>query len=285
MTERTATITGREDTEALRNLFEFVNGIRGVDFALYRQATVTRKLGLRLEETRTYNCREYLSYLKAHPEELDNLIRALTIKVSNFFRNPLVFELLEAFILPELIAQFRSLSVWSLGCANGEEPYSIAMLAHELLKREKERFDVNILGMDICEGAVDNAVRGEYPAGELLEVKKKYMDAFFDRVLRPGGHPHEHESLYRITDTIKEMVKFECGDIAGNSRQYPGHIEDGRVSDNRRIRDCPRDLPEGFRPDLSGSQNIQETKGLTPGSLPPAHLIRLSGDRKLTDPF
>src|SRR3990172_10812902 len=109
MTERTATITGREDTEALRNLFEFVNGIRGVDFALYRQATVTRKLGLRLEETRTYNCREYLSYLKAHPEELDNLIRALTIKVSNFFRNPLVFELLDAFILPELIAQFRSL--------------------------------------------------------------------------------------------------------------------------------------------------------------------------------
>ncbi|MGE5299455.1 MAG: hypothetical protein ACM3MB_00640 [Acidobacteriota bacterium] len=75
------------DKEELKSIFEFVNEIRVVDIALYRHATVTRKLELRLAETGSLDYRICLSFLKSHPDELDKLIRALTIKVSNLFRN------------------------------------------------------------------------------------------------------------------------------------------------------------------------------------------------------
>ncbi|MDA8241015.1 MAG: protein-glutamate O-methyltransferase CheR [Nitrospiraceae bacterium] len=200
------------DKEGLKSIFEFVNEIRGVDFALYRHATVTRKLELRLSETGSHDYRIYLSYLKSHPDELDKLIRALTIKVSNFFRNPLVYELLFASVLPDLISEFGFLKIWSLGCAYGEEPYSVAILVRELLRRDRGNFDVKILGTDIDAGAIEKGVLGEFAEGELEEVKKKYLDSCFREVVRQDP-PVGHESAYWINNEIKSMVKLECADI------------------------------------------------------------------------
>jgi len=200
-------------TEGLKNLFEFINKNRGIDFSLYRQATIKRKLKLRLDETGKANSQEYLSYLKLHPEEVDVLINTLTINVSNFFRNPLVYELLFSEVLPELISGFRFLKVWSVGCANGEEPYSIAMMTNELLKREQDYFDVSIFGCDIDSEAVGRALKGEYREGELSEVKKKHMDAFFRQVSKSDESLSMHEDVYKINDEIKAMVKFESSDL------------------------------------------------------------------------
>ncbi|MDA8433145.1 MAG: hypothetical protein M0Z60_09315 [Nitrospiraceae bacterium] len=140
------------------------------------------------------------------------LIRALTIKVSNFFRNPLVYELLFSSVLPQLISEFSFLKVWSLGCAYGEEPYSIAMLIRELLKKDKGTFDVRITGTDIDAAAIEKGVRGEYSADELEEVKKKYLDSCFQKVSRQAA-PDGPEEIYRINNEIKSMVRLECSDI------------------------------------------------------------------------
>jgi chemotaxis protein methyltransferase CheR len=207
--ERTIPAT---DKEGLKGILGYVNEARGVDFGLYRHATVTRKLELRLAETGSHDYRNYLSYLQSHPDELDKLIRALTIKVSNFFRNPLVYELLFASILPELISEFGLLKIWSLGCAYGEEPYSIAILIRELLRRDRGNFDVKILGTDIDAGAIEKGILGEYAGGELEEVKKKYLDSCFQKVARQAP-PVAHESVYRINNDIKSMVRLECADI------------------------------------------------------------------------
>jgi chemotaxis protein methyltransferase CheR len=200
------------DRKALKLIFEYVNEHRGVDFALYRHATVTRKLDLRLAETGASDYRDYLAHLTTHPGELDKLIRALTIKVSNFFRNPLVYELLYASVLPELISEFGFLKICSLGCAHGEEPYSIAILVRDLLKRDKGTFSVRIVGADLDAGAIEKAARGEYPEGDLTEVKKKYLDSCFQKVPRPDL-PAGHEAIYRLSNEIKSMVKLQCTDI------------------------------------------------------------------------
>lgn len=139
----------------------------------------------------------------------------MTIKFSNFFRNPLVFELLYSSILPELIAEFRFLKVWSVGCANGEEPYSIAIMINELLKREKDFFDYKILGTDLDGGAIEKALKGEYHENDLLEVKKRYLDDFFQKISEPGETPHGHVHMFRISNEIKSMVKFACDDLIG----------------------------------------------------------------------
>jgi len=62
--------------------------MRGVDFSLYRQATVLRKLELRMQETRSNDYREYLTHLRTNPEELQTLLRTLTIKMSNSSETP-----------------------------------------------------------------------------------------------------------------------------------------------------------------------------------------------------
>jgi len=87
-------IKNSENDMYLKQLLEYIHLSRGIDFSLYRQATVLRKLELRLQETKSRDYDTYLSFLKANPYELDALVRTLTIKVSNFFRNPVVFELL-----------------------------------------------------------------------------------------------------------------------------------------------------------------------------------------------
>lgn len=203
-----------EDITGLKSLFEYINGLRGIDFSLYRHATVARKLDLRLDETDTRSYTEYLAYLKSHPREIDNLIKALTIKVSNFFRNPLVYELLHSRVLPALISEFGELKVWSLGCASGEEPYSVAMMLYELLRRERETFRVEILSTDVDPEVIKKAVEGEYPESELEEVKKKHLDAFFSEIPAADKHFPGHKRCYTVKDEIKSMVKFECGDIA-----------------------------------------------------------------------
>jgi chemotaxis methyl-accepting protein methylase len=206
--------SGKDRTE-LQRLFAYINEARGIDFGLYRQATVIRKIELRLQNTKTYNYTQYIEYLKSHQAELDNLIKALTIKHSNFFRNPLVFELLDYFVLPDIISQFGFFSIWSLGCAKGEEPYSIAMIIRELFKKDKKHFDCRILGTDLCDEAVESAIKGEYPESEMSEVKKKYVDVFFQKVSRPPELPGEQGQIHRINNEIKSMVRFECHDIAG----------------------------------------------------------------------
>lgn len=196
----------REDSSGLEDLFQYIHKIRGIDFGLYRHATITRKLELRLAETGTYRYPVYLRYLQEHPEEFDNLIQALTVKVSNFFRNPLIFEILQALVLPELMARVNSPRIWSLGCANGEEPYSLALILHDLMRKQRSRNDTAILGTDICDGAIEKARKAEYPDDELLEVKKKYLDSSFVKV-------HERKNIYRLSSEITSMVSFECGDI------------------------------------------------------------------------
>ena len=138
--------------------------------------------------------------------------------MSNFFRNPLVYELLGSRLLPDLLAENRDLRIWSLGCAEGEEPYSLAMMLAELLKKERS-FHVEILGTDLDAEAIRRGVKGEYPEGELEEVKKKYLDTFFRRIPSTGKLISDQRHLYRVQDEIKSMVKLECGDIIRELKQ------------------------------------------------------------------
>ena len=205
-----------------QRLFEYVNGLRGIDLSLYRRATVARKLDLRLDETATRSYTEYLGYLKSHPGEIDNLIKALTIKVSNFFRNPLVFELLHSRVLPALLSEFGALRIWSIGCATGEEPYSVAVILKELLSKERAAVHADILGTDIDAEAIRKAVAGEYPDEELQEVKKRHLDAFFHEIPATAQHHAGQKRRYGINDEIKSMVRFEPGDIVATFRQREG---------------------------------------------------------------
>ena len=163
-------------------IIKYLEKERGFDFSGYRHSMFERQLDQRLSKTESKTNQKYFSYLKTHPRELDNLVDALTINVSSFFRDPLAFDYLTCKILPGLISEKtisgdNLLRVWSAGCSAGEEPYSIAMGISELIK-ENNSFNLNIFATDIDEKILTQARDAAYPVQSLENIKYGYLKYF-----------------------------------------------------------------------------------------------------------
>lgn len=133
------------------------------------------------------------------------LINALTIGETYFFRDPAHFKLLRNHILPALVLARRqqgqfNLNVWSVGCATGEEPYSIAISLHEFIP-DLARWTPHLIGTDINNYALDAARRGVYrrwafrqpPASE-TNFQQRYFDP--------------HENGLQLKSFIRDLVNF-----------------------------------------------------------------------------
>ncbi len=191
--------------DKLYELLEYVKELRAIDFTAYRANTIRRRLERRLHATMMPDYASYYQYLKENPQEVDSLIEALTIKVSHFFRDPLVFEVLRSFVLPEVVLSHREdvLRIWCAGCARGEEAYSVAILLKEIIYKEAVYPHIFIIATDIDRDAIEDAKKAVYKSEAILEVKKGYLDRYFI----------SEDGLYRINDEIRSMVTFAYHDV------------------------------------------------------------------------
>ena len=192
----------------LQRILDYLQEQRRLDFSGYCRAMVERRLETRMRAVHCDTEAAYLAYLEQHAQELDCLVDALAINVSSFFRNPLTFEYLAQEILPVLIWEKQRrgdlcLRVWSAGCADGEEPYSVAILIDHLLKKEDTEFQVNIFATDINEGAIQRAHLGEYALESLKHIKFGLFQAYFTK----------HNNTYCISKAIKQLVQFSQQDL------------------------------------------------------------------------
>jgi chemotaxis protein methyltransferase CheR len=145
----------------------------------------------------------YLALLRSEPagdEELRRLLPLVTVGKTSFFRDERQFRALEA-ILPGLVTRARSggkrLSVWSAGCATGEEPYSIAMTAAEAGADPEH---VEILATDLNPEAVAFAARGTYETRRVRDIPEPFLSRHFDR---DGDRHHVRPSLRRYIAGIR----------------------------------------------------------------------------------
>lgn len=194
--------------EGLKKILDFIHEYKGLDLSSYRQNFLYRRLRLRIFSTKTRDYLEYITLLKNSPEEYNAFLDALSINVTEFFRDPDVFEVVKKVVLPELIARKEargnlSLRVWSSACANGEEPYSIAILIRQSLK-EKTNFLVRIWASDIDNDALEKAKKAEYPAQELKNIDSEIIKKYFIS---------SSNNCYRLSDEIRQMVKFQVHNL------------------------------------------------------------------------
>ena len=145
----------------------------------------------------------YARYLKENVSEALLLFKDLLINVTNFFRDPEAFDVLQKTILPQLCSDkaddyvFR---VWVAGCASGEEVYSIAMLLRELTEETHQQFKIQIYGTDLDDDAIAIARAGVYPANIAQDITPERLRRFFlkeesgyrvrERTARDGGVRH-----------------------------------------------------------------------------------------------
>ncbi len=134
----------RTSTEPLRKLFSLLRAQTGHDFSRYKRNTIVRRIDRRMVVNRFENLEAYVAYLQQTPEEVVILFRELLIGVTNFFRDPEVFALLEKTVIPALFAEKQmgeTVRVWVPGCSTGEEAYSIAILLQEHMPPHPVRGD------------------------------------------------------------------------------------------------------------------------------------------------
>jgi two-component system CheB/CheR fusion protein len=184
----------------LKKLIRLLRDEYGIDFSVYKQTTVLRRIERRLLMSETQDFEVYVDRVAENADELHALYRDLLIGVTQFFRDSEAFDLLQSEILPEMLKghpdgeEFR---VWVAGCATGEEPYSIAMLLDEMMTPE-QRQNVKIFATDVHRASLDAASAGIYNASSLTNVSADRKKRYFTRT---GDQFH-------ITKELRQMIVF-----------------------------------------------------------------------------
>lgn len=187
---------------------DFIHEECGLYFADSKMAFVSSRIGKRLAAKSIGSFYRYYHYLKQggseQEEELLQLLDALTINETSFFRNRPQFEIFERLVLPELIRQKVAtgnpcLRIWSAGCATGEEPYSIAISVLEQLGARVQNWDVRIYASDLSLSALEKASKGSYPASKLQDIDSRRHRRFFESC--PDG--------YRVREEVKRLVIYD----------------------------------------------------------------------------
>ena len=128
-----ATPTGTMD-DPFETLLGYLEKTRNIDFRGYKRTSLRRRIEKRLKDLDIPNFGAYQDYLEVHPLEFQHLLDTVLINVSAFFRDKKTWEALNDLVLSQLVEQKKeTIRIWCVGCASGEEPYTVAILLAELL--------------------------------------------------------------------------------------------------------------------------------------------------------
>jgi len=201
-------VRSKLEREAFARLREVVLAAGGIDLDLYKDRCVLRRIAVRQRACGAADLRQYLRVVGRDAAERERLVKALTIHVSQFFRNPATFDAIRSRILPDILSAKRksggsAVRFWSAGCACGEEAYSLAILLLEADQRARERFSYTVYGSDIDPGCLQMAERGAYRPASLAQVSPQWRARYFRS---EGGQ------LWVVPE-LRRMVHFRLHDV------------------------------------------------------------------------
>ncbi|OPJ57198.1 CheR family methyltransferase [Alkalithermobacter paradoxus] len=168
----------------------------GINLSLYKEKQMKRRLESLAARNGFNNFEDYFKHIDVNKDLFNEFINYMTINVSEFYRNPEQWKVLEDHIIPNLIKNNTNLKVWSAACSTGEEPYSLAMLLSKFMPLNK----INILATDIDKEVMNKARSGIYTQKSLKNLPNEFIIKFFDKL---------NDSTYAIKDDIKNRVTFK----------------------------------------------------------------------------
>jgi two-component system CheB/CheR fusion protein len=165
-------------------LLRYIQESRGVDFRGYKRTSLRRRVTLRMEALGVEDFAAYRSRLEVEPGEFEDLLNTVLINVTSFFRDADGWDALRDQVIPAVVANGdpdRPIRVWSVGCASGEEPYSLAMLLAEALGTTEFCRRVKIYATDLDEEALKIARAATYAPREVEGVPPALLEKYFER--------------------------------------------------------------------------------------------------------
>lgn len=171
----------------------------GVQPESFRGAALNRRLPACLRFLRVPSTRAAQEVLQRRPELLPGTLTAVLIGVTQFFREPAVFENVQKLVLPRLAARGGALRVASFGVSRGQELYSAAMLLAESALLERS----TLTGVDCRSDAIRAAAAGEFDPAEVAGLSAERVTRFFS----------QHEESFWVSPALKERMCWEVADL------------------------------------------------------------------------
>lgn len=171
----------------------------GINLSAYKQEQLSRRINSLISRIGVRSLEEYTKLIQNNPEHKQKFLDFITINVTEFFRNPELFNELENELKNQLLRSKRNLKIWSAACSNGCEPYSVAIILKNLDPDRKH----NILATDIDSSILEKAKLGEFIAPEVKNVKNIDLNKYFTKV---------HDK-YIIDNSIKKYIEFKKHDL------------------------------------------------------------------------
>lgn len=200
-----ARLVAAEESEAaaLEAILDVIRGRRGHDFAGYRKPTLLRRIHRRMGLRSIERWSEYSELLRRQPEEIDALFKDLLIAVTDFFRDPEAWRILETEVIAPLVAgkpQGEPIRVWMPGTATGEEAYSLAIALLDAIRQAGKRCPVQIFATDTNDEALQVGRLGFYPSGIATRMPPERLHRYFRQ--STGDH------RFQVTTELRDCVVF-----------------------------------------------------------------------------
>ncbi len=194
------------NAEALHHILAHLRQATGHDFSQYKKSTIARRIERRMQVQQIASEADYLHLLQGTPAESQLLFNELLINVTQFFRDPEAFLVMQEHILAPLLAakpQDGVVRIWVAGCASGEEAYSLAIVLHELLHTQGLTLTVQFFATDLDADAIATARAGLYPASIAADMTAQRLHRYFTG--EEGG--------FRVRKEIREMIVFAVQNV------------------------------------------------------------------------
>ena len=179
----------------------------------YNEAYLDRRITARMRRRGTESHREYRRLLREEADEREALMDALTINVTEFFRNPEMWGVMRD-VLRELTDEKRRVRVWSAPCADGREAYSLAMLACDDGAIDESR--VEVLASDISAEALDHARKGVYHTTRTTDIAEE-LEPLSD----PNRYVDREDDEFRVREAPRRLVTFDTHDLISDGSRGP----------------------------------------------------------------
>lgn len=166
-----------------------------IDLNAYKERQMKRRIDTLISKHNIKGYDKYVQALKQDKALFEEFVNYITINVSEFYRNPEQWKILDQQIIPELISKFgKNLKIWSAACSTGDEPYSLVMA----LSRHIPMGQIHIIATDLDKQVIAKAKTGLYADRSIAAVPADLKKKFFTQV----------GPSYKISDEVKSRVEF-----------------------------------------------------------------------------
>ncbi len=190
-----------KDQSVLLKILGILRERTNIDFTFYKPNTIVRRIERRMSIHQMDSADEYIRFLQESPTEVQTLYKDLLIGVTRFFRDVEAFETVAKKVICPLLEEKNPqepVRVWSVGCSTGEEPYSLAMLFHEVMEQTDRYFDIKIFATDLDRNSIETAGIGIYPESIVTDVQPDRLARFFTHT----------ENGYQVKESIRRLTIF-----------------------------------------------------------------------------